>query len=98
RLSSDEVSPAVAAIADTAAMPAGCGRIDKLSMRGSPSITFPTKTKQQGGMRFLLFSHDAVRPNPNPTSDELFGGRNLLFLLMFSSKSQSREPDSWFAH
>jgi hypothetical protein len=23
-------------------------------------------------MRFLLFSHDAVRPNPNPTSDELF--------------------------
>jgi hypothetical protein len=41
--SSDEVFPAVAASADTAATAAGCGRTDTLSMRGSPRSRFPPK-------------------------------------------------------
>jgi hypothetical protein len=43
-------------------------------------------------MRFLLFFHDAVRPNPNPTREELFGGRNSLFLLMFLRNPKVGNP------
>src|SRR6516165_8483844 len=59
RVSSDEVSPAVAAIADTAATTAGCGRIDTLSMRGSPRSRFPSsQSGKQGCGSPFFFSED----------------------------------------
>jgi hypothetical protein len=61
RISSDELFPAVAANADTAATAAGCGRTDTLGMRGSPSITFPAETMRGDSDAVPLFLRRPVR-------------------------------------
>jgi hypothetical protein len=62
-----------------------------------PSITFPTETKQETGMRFLFFL-ERGRPKPKPGQREPFGGCNILFLLVFFSECKGREPDKRPAH
>src|SRR5215472_12338973 len=54
RISSDEVLPAVAPSADTAATAAGCGRTDVFSMR-LPLDHVSRRNKPKRGMRFLFY-------------------------------------------
>jgi hypothetical protein len=45
-------------------------------------------------MRFLFFQEIAAGPTSKSGQREPFGGRNILFLLLFFPESQGREPDS----
>ena len=58
RVSSDEVSPAAAAIAGTPAT-AGCGRIHTLSME-IPLDPFPDELKRETGIRFLCLGGGGI--------------------------------------
>jgi hypothetical protein len=49
-------------------------------------------------MRFLFFQEIAAGPTSKSGQREPFGGRNMLFLLLFFPESQGREPDSCFVH
>ena len=49
-------------------------------------------------MRFLFFQEIAAGPTSKSGQREPFGGRNILFLLLFFPGSQGREPDSSFVH
>src|SRR5260370_19133517 len=94
----DEVAPEVPASEDTAAMAAGCGRRDTLSMRGSPRSRFPSKQSGRHGCGSFFFQEIAAGPTSKSGQREPFGGRNILFLLLFFPESQGREPASPFVH
>jgi hypothetical protein len=49
-------------------------------------------------MRFLFFQEIAAGPTSKSGQRKPFGGRNMLFLLLFFPESQGREPDSCFVH
>jgi hypothetical protein len=49
-------------------------------------------------MRFLFFQEIAAGPTSKSGQREPFGGRNILFPLLFFPESQGREPDSCFVH
>jgi hypothetical protein len=49
-------------------------------------------------MRFLFFQEIAAGPTSKSGQREPFGGRNMLFPLLFFPESQGREPDSCFVH
>jgi hypothetical protein len=49
-------------------------------------------------MRFLFFQEIVAGPTSKSGQRKPFGGRNILFLLLFFPESQGREPDSCFVH
>jgi hypothetical protein len=78
----------IAANADTAATAATCGRTDRLSMRGSPSITSPWKQSRGGGRGSSFLKTRPSKHQPVATLGLQLIGSDYLFLI-----TNCREPD-----